>query len=82
MDVSELYDQDLINIAFEAAAEIGLENQVKEGILTMLGGPTFETPAELRMLKTCGVDAVGKNQFIYRERCSNLNWNNEQDISA
>jgi len=59
VDVSELYDQDLINIAFEAAAEIGLENHVKEGILTMLGGPTFETPAELRMLKTCGVDAVG-----------------------
>ena len=25
----------------------------------MLGGPTFETPAELRMLKLCGVDAVG-----------------------
>ena len=25
----------------------------------MLGGPNFETPAELRMLKLCGVDAVG-----------------------
>jgi len=25
----------------------------------MLGGPNFETVAELRMLKTCGVDAVG-----------------------
>jgi hypothetical protein len=25
----------------------------------MLGGPTFETPAELRMLRLCGVDAVG-----------------------
>jgi len=25
----------------------------------MLGGPNFETPAELRMLKMCGIDAVG-----------------------
>jgi hypothetical protein len=26
----------------------------------MLGGPNFETVAEIRMLKICGVDAVGK----------------------
>ena len=59
-----MYDEDLINIAFEAANEIGLQNNVNEGTLAMLGGPTFETPAELRMLKVCGVDAVGKNIMI------------------
>ena len=60
VDVSEMYDEDLIDIAFEAANEIGLQDNVNEGTLAMLGGPTFETPAELRMFKTCGVDAVGK----------------------
>jgi len=59
VDVSEIYDEDLINIAYEAANEVGLGDNVNEGTLAMLGGPTFETPAELRMLKVCGVDAVG-----------------------
>ena len=36
-----------------------LQDKVKEGVYIMLGGPNFETPAELRMLKLCGVDAVG-----------------------
>ena len=35
----------------------------------MLGGPNFETVAEIRMLKICGVDAVGKKinggQFVF-----------------
>ena len=30
----------------------------------MLGGPNFETVAEIRMLKICGVDAVGKKKVI------------------
>ena len=54
----------MINIAYEAANEVGLGDNVNEGTLAMLGGPTFETPAELRMLKVCGVDAVGKNERI------------------
>ena len=65
-----MYDEDLIDIAFEAANEIGLQDNVNEGTLAMLGGPTFETPAELRMFKTCGVDAVGKNTQISKNNSS------------
>jgi purine-nucleoside phosphorylase len=39
---------------------MGIANKVQEGVYTMLGGPNFETPAELKMLKMCGVDAVGR----------------------
>lgn len=41
------------------AKELQIENIVKEGVYTCLGGPNFETVAELNMLKMVGVDAVG-----------------------
>ena len=39
--------------------ESGSAGKLHEGVYTMLGGPNFETVAELKMLKICGVDAVG-----------------------
>ena len=59
LELSEVYDKELIDISLDVANKIGLDKNVHEGVFTMLGGPTFETPAELRMLKLCGVDAVG-----------------------
>ena len=41
------------------AIELDVNDHIHEGVYTMLGGPNFETVAELRMLRTCGVDAVG-----------------------
>ncbi len=42
----------------------GTSGKLHEGVYAMLGGPNFETVAELRMLKICGIDAVGKNLKI------------------
>ncbi len=46
----------------EAALSAGVSSTLRlvEGTYVMVGGPQFETPAELRMLRTCGVDAVGE----------------------
>lgn len=38
---------------------MGIERDVHEGVYTCLGGPNYETVAELKMLKILGVDAVG-----------------------
>ena len=51
------YDPRLRAFAQEVAREEGIPLQ--EGVYAMLGGPTFETPAEIRLLKTLGADAVG-----------------------
>jgi purine-nucleoside phosphorylase len=56
-DMSEAYPKSLRNIAREVARGIGLE--LKEGVYLALSGPTYETPAEIRMLRTLGADAVG-----------------------
>jgi purine-nucleoside phosphorylase len=58
--VNRAYDKGLIRKAKEIAKEVGVEHLVKEGVYALLGGPSFETVAELRMLRMCGVDAVGK----------------------
>lgn len=56
-DMSQAYDRSLLALAREAAAEAKLN--VKEGVYACLGGPSFETPADLRFLRQAGVDAVG-----------------------
>lgn len=56
-DMSQAYDRDLMNLAREVAREG--EIPLHEGIYVCLGGPSFETPADLRFLKGIGVDAVG-----------------------
>lgn len=56
-DMSQAYDRDLMNLAREVAREG--EIPLREGIYICLGGPSFETPADLRFLRGIGVDAVG-----------------------
>ncbi|MGH2581463.1 MAG: purine-nucleoside phosphorylase [Anaerolineales bacterium] len=56
-DMSKVYDRELQSIARQVAKEekIGL----REGVYSCLAGPSFETPADLRFLRSAGVDAVG-----------------------
>ena len=56
-DMSQAYDRQLQALAREVAARE--EIALREGIYIGLGGPAFETPAELRFLRMIGVDAVG-----------------------
>jgi len=55
--MNQAYDRELMALAREVAAEHGITLQ--EGVYVGVGGPQFETPADLRFLHTIGVDAVG-----------------------
>jgi purine-nucleoside phosphorylase len=56
-DMSRAYDRELRGLALEAAEEAGL--RLHQGVYICLGGPSFETPADLRFLRLIGADAVG-----------------------
>lgn len=53
----DAYDPALRRRFSETAAEIG--ETVSEGVYMWFSGPSFETPAEIRMARTLGADAVG-----------------------
>uniref|UniRef100_A0A0K8TQJ9 Purine nucleoside phosphorylase n=1 Tax=Tabanus bromius TaxID=304241 RepID=A0A0K8TQJ9_TABBR len=57
--MAKAYDKNMLKLAREVARDIGIMKHIKQGVYTCLGGPNYETVAELRMLKTIGVDAVG-----------------------
>ena len=56
-DMSRVYDPELMDRARTIARELGLP--LASGIYAGLKGPSLETPAELRFLRTIGADAVG-----------------------
>lgn len=56
-DMSTAYDPALRAAAHAAARGAGVT--LREGVYAGLMGPTYETPAEVRMLRTLGADAVG-----------------------
>jgi purine-nucleoside phosphorylase len=56
-DMSQVYDRRLIALAEEAAVENSI--RVQKGVYAGLPGPSLETGAEIRFLKTIGADAVG-----------------------
>jgi purine-nucleoside phosphorylase len=56
-DMSEVYSSRLRVLADEEARGLGMA--LKSGIYACLPGPNYETPAEIRMLRTLGADVVG-----------------------
>lgn len=61
-DMSTVYDRALQNIIVKAARENHIFLQ--EGVYAQLTGPSFESPAEIRMLRGMGVDAVGMSTVV------------------
>lgn len=56
-DMSEIYDKGLRELLRESAGKLGI--LLKEGTYIQLTGPNFESPAEVRMCRLLGADAVG-----------------------
>lgn len=56
-DMSQPYDRELLKLAKQVAKENNIPTQ--SGVYASLSGPSFESPADLRFLRTIGADAVG-----------------------
>ncbi len=53
----ETFDRNLQNLFVESARDLGI--RLQEGVYCWLHGPSYETAAEIKMLRTLGADAVG-----------------------
>lgn len=56
-DMSNIYDRELRKTVRDTAASLGIKLQ--EGVYIQFTGPNYESPAEIRMVRTLGADAVG-----------------------
>ena len=61
-DMSTVYDRKLQEKIRQAATAIGVD--IKEGVYVQLTGPSYETPAEIRMLRKMGADAAGMSTVV------------------
>lgn len=61
-DMSCAYDPVYLRLALEAASELGL--RVERGVYVGVAGPQLESPAETRMLRTLGANAVGMSTVL------------------
>lgn len=69
-DMSQPYDKELIDLAFNVAGKKDIK--VVSGVYFMMTGPNYETPAEIRMVRTLGGDAVGMStvpEVIVAKHC-------------
>jgi purine-nucleoside phosphorylase len=57
IDMTEAYDSNFRKIALEEGRKLGIN--ICDGIYVAVPGPSYETPAEIRFLRTIGADVVG-----------------------
>ena len=57
IDMTEAYSRELRAVAHDVADGLGVG--LEEGVYLVLSGPSFESPAEIRMMRTMGADLVG-----------------------
>ena len=57
-DMTRAYDRELGEICRAQAARLGIDT-VRQGVYMWFNGPTYETPAEIRLARILGADAVG-----------------------
>jgi len=69
-DLSQSYDLDWIAACERAAADVGITTH--KGVYAGLLGPSFETPAEIRMLRAMGADAVGMSTVLETIACRQM----------
>ncbi|MEY5013333.1 MAG: hypothetical protein RLY69_1048 [Verrucomicrobiota bacterium] len=72
IDMSVAYDAEWRAHFRRAASELGLD--LHEGVYAGLRGPQFETPAEIRMLRTMGADAVGMSTVLETIQARPMRW--------
>lgn len=58
--VSRAYDSKLREAAINIGKEMLIEHRVHEGVYSCIGGPNYETVAELKAMKVLGIDAIGE----------------------
>jgi len=56
-DLTSTYDPELQSLVIEEAKAMGID--MRRGVYAALSGPSYETPAEIHMVRTLGADAVG-----------------------
>ena len=61
-DMSHVYDTKLQEIICDTAKEQGV--YLQEGVYAQLTGPSFESPADIRMMRVLGADAVGMSTVV------------------
>ena len=62
---NQVYSPSLRASCRKVAARLGLAASLREGVYIQMGGPQFESVAELKMLKAIGVDAVGERVLSF-----------------
>lgn len=61
-DLSRAYDPELRNLAKTLGEKLGID--LSEGVYAAVAGPSYETPAEVRTLRTLGADLVGMSTVL------------------